>query len=61
MSPALPEENVHSAVDVMLGQVNATLAYLHRVFLVEDLIDSCKVCVSSIHFQLEYDQYKLLQ
>lgn len=42
MSTSLPADNVHSAVDVMLGQINATLAYLHRIFLVEDLIDSCK-------------------
>lgn len=42
MNPALPSDNVHSAVDVMLGQINSTLQYLHRIFLVEDLIDSCK-------------------
>ena len=43
MNPAVSSDHAHSAVDVMLGQLNCTLAYLHRTFLVEDLIDSCKV------------------
>lgn len=42
MDPTLPSDNVHAAVDVMLGQLNATLAYLQRIFFVEDLIDTCK-------------------
>jgi len=42
MDMKLPADNVHSGVDIMLGQLNATISYLQRVFLVEDFIDSCK-------------------
>ncbi|KAA0201841.1 hypothetical protein HAZT_HAZT000278 [Hyalella azteca] len=39
---SLPADHVHSAVDVLLSQLNSTLAYLQKIFLVDDLIDTCK-------------------
>lgn len=40
----LPSEKVHEATDVIIQQINSTISELKRLFLVEDLVDSVKVC-----------------
>lgn len=42
----LPSEKVHEATDVIIQQINSTISELKRLFLVEDLVDSVKVCSS---------------
>lgn len=39
---ALPAEKVHQGADVAVAHVNAAVAELRRLFLVEDLVDSIK-------------------
>ena len=43
MDTNVAPEKAHEATDVIVAQLNTTVAELKRLFLVEDLIDSVKV------------------
>lgn len=42
---SLPKERVHETVDVVIKHVDATVARLRSLFLVEDLVDSLKLAL----------------
>lgn len=39
-------ERVHKSIDLIIGHVNSVVLKLRSVFLVEDIVDSVKVCVA---------------